>query len=239
MSNNPGSEVEKISNSSASAGEEMHYDELRRSYRDRHTFGGPLTSEQYGVAKLGLILISLISALIIASLIDNKVTSINEETRNLINNLFNLIYAGIVPLSIGMTGAIARIFLSGASFDNQVRTTVGSGLMATFSWMGIKSGLLLSIIAPHLEKQVGLESSGTIDEDNFYMMALIAVFVGMYSPNLFSAFNDRVSQMTNLKAEKHLTQSRSPDSKARGSRSAATHNRSTSRRPRKQPPSDD
>lgn len=71
--------------------------------------------------------------------------------------------------------------------------------MAIFSWVGIKSGVLLAIVAPHLEKQ-GVSSTITMQtESGFYTMALVAIAVGMFSSNLYIFINQRVEQLSATK----------------------------------------
>ncbi|TOL41088.1 hypothetical protein CGH98_24240 [Vibrio parahaemolyticus] len=68
-----------------------------------------------------------------------------------------------------------------------------------FSWVGIKSGVLLAIVAPHLEKQ-GVASTITMQtESSFYTMALVAIAVGMFSSNLYIFINQRVEQLSATK----------------------------------------
>ena len=85
--------------------------------------------------------------------------------------------------------------MAGVKAGQQGVLIVSSGLMAMFSWVGIKSGILLAVVAPHLEKQ-GVPSNITAQtESSFYTMALVAILVGMFSTNLYIFINQRVEQI--------------------------------------------
>lgn len=80
---------------------------------------------------------------------------------------------------------------------------IGSGLMAVFSWVGIKSGVLMAVVAPHLEKQ-GLVEPTQIptSRSDFYTLMLVAVFVGMFSTNLYLFISQRVDQLSQKASDK-------------------------------------
>ncbi|EJB1765213.1 TPA: hypothetical protein ACVU30_003207 [Vibrio parahaemolyticus] len=136
------------------------------------------------------------SILIFASLRNPGIYEIDEETFVLINQAFNAIVLLVIPFFLGSLGAIARILMAGIKSGQHGVLVVSSGLMAMFSWVGIKSGVLLAIVAPHLEKQ-GVSSTITMQtESSFYTMALVAIAVGMFSSNLYIFINQRVEQLS-------------------------------------------
>lgn len=158
-------------------------------------------SEAYEEKRKILSLFMLFSLLFMiltsVSIANRGIYEINKETLVIINQAFNALVVLLIPFLLGAVGAISRVLMSGISVAKQVSLIISSGFMATFSWIGIKSGVLLAIVAPHLEKQ-GVEPnviSGTTSS-NFYTMALVAIFVGMFSSNLYLFINQRVEQLT-------------------------------------------
>ena len=135
------------------------------------------------------------SILMFASMTNPGIYKIDKETLILINQAFNAIVLLVIPFFLGSLGATARILMAGVKAGQQGVLIVSSGLMAMFSWVGIKSGVLLAIVAPHLEKQ-GITADVTVQtESNFYTMALVAIVVGMFSTNLYIFINQRVEQI--------------------------------------------
>ncbi|WP_172588414.1 hypothetical protein [Shewanella xiamenensis] len=135
------------------------------------------------------------SILIFASISNPGIYTIDKDTLVIINQAFNAIVLLVVPFLLGSLGAIARILMAGVKAGQQGVLIVSSGLMAMFSWVGIKSGILLAVVAPHLEKQ-GVPSNITAQtESSFYTMALVAILVGMFSTNLYIFINQRVEQI--------------------------------------------
>ncbi|OMO23052.1 MULTISPECIES: hypothetical protein [Vibrio] len=159
-----------------------------------------INSEAYEEKRKLLSLFMLFSLLLMiltsVSIANRGIYQISEETLIVINQAFNALVVLLIPFILGSIGAMSRILMSGISVAKQVSLIISSGLMATFSWIGIKSGVLLAIVAPHLEKQ-GVEPSVIGNTpSNFYTMALVAIFVGMFSSNLYLFINQRVEQLT-------------------------------------------
>ncbi|MDX1723732.1 MAG: hypothetical protein R3355_11610 [Pseudomonas sp.] len=147
-------------------------------------------------------LISLVFLLLIMASIRNPgIYEIDQDTLLFINKGYNALILLTIPFLLGMIGAIARLLLSGIKITQELSLTIGSGLMAVFSWVGIKSGVLLAIIAPHIEQQgIGAEELASSSSD-FYTMVLVAVFVGMFSTNLYLFISQRVEQLSNKDQE--------------------------------------
>ncbi|HFQ5032110.1 TPA: hypothetical protein ACGV5Y_004378, partial [Vibrio vulnificus] len=58
--------------------------------------------------------------------------------------------------------------------------------------------ILVSIIAPHLEKQgVKVSEVAANTSAEFYSMALVAIVVGMFSSNVYIFINQKVESLTN------------------------------------------
>lgn len=127
---------------------------------------------------------------------------INSETLKVWNQAINAIVLLIVPFIFGAVAAYARVLISGEETNEYNKIIFSSGLIAAFSWMGIKSKVFLTLVSPYVEK-VSKEASEQVvsfpaqGEDAFYSMALIAILVGMFSSNIFIFVNQKVKQLTN------------------------------------------
>ena len=127
---------------------------------------------------------------------------VSEENLLFINHGYNALILLAIPFLLGILGAVARLLLSGVKVGDEFSLIIGSGLMASFSWVGIKSGVFLAIIAPHVERQ-GISPSSVIGApSDFYTMVLVAVFVGMFSTNLYLYIGQRIDQLSNNSEKK-------------------------------------
>jgi hypothetical protein len=131
-----------------------------------------------------------------ASAANPGIYKIDPETLSIINQAFNAVVLLVIPFLLGSIGAIARILISGVHMGQSGSLVVSSGLMAMFSWVGIKSGVLLAIVAPHIEKQAVPSEIVLHSPNDFYTMALVAILVGMFSTNLYIFIQQRVEQLT-------------------------------------------
>lgn len=148
---------------------------------------------------IATLLMAIFALLAMASIKNPEIYEINQETLSFINKGYNALILLTIPFLLGIIGAIARLLLSGIKFSQELPLAVGSGLMAAFSWVGIKSGVLLAIVAPHIEAQ-GIESKEIISSSgDFYTMVLVAIFVGMFSTNLYLFISQRVEQLSSKK----------------------------------------
>lgn len=153
-------------------------------------------SEQMKLMLLGTLVFFFFMIFLMASIKNPDLYQIDKETLIIINQAFNALVLLTIPFLLGMLGAVSRILIAGLNVVNQSSLILSSGLMATFSWIGIKSGVLLAIVAPHFEKQ-GIPPEGIVSSpSNFYTMALVAVLVGMFSTNLYLFINQKVEQLT-------------------------------------------
>ncbi|UDM61776.1 hypothetical protein KIJ96_00425 [Pseudoalteromonas piscicida] len=138
--------------------------------------------------------------LVITSIMNQGLYRIDEETLSTIKIAYNALILLMIPFLLGALGAFTRVLISGLKVANSTTLIIASGLMAVFSWIGIKSGILVSIIAPHLEKQgVKIEASINVSHTEFYTMALVAILVGMFSSNVYIFINQKVEQLTKEK----------------------------------------
>lgn len=151
---------------------------------------------------LMLIFIFMMSIFAAVSLKNPSIYAIEPETISLMSQAVNAIVILMVPFFLGCIGAFARILMSGISSTQNLSLMVASGFMAVFSWVSIKSGVLVSIVAPHLERQ-GIPGQQIFQvQSGFYTMALVAILVGMFSTNLYIFINQRVEQLTTKKNPK-------------------------------------
>ena len=149
------------------------------------------------------------SILIFASWNNPGIYQIDKETLVIINQAFNAIVLLVVPFLLGSLGAIARILIAGVKAGQRGVLIVSSGVMAMFSWVAIKSGLLLAIVAPHLDQDGIAPAIAAQTESDFYTLALVAIAVGMFASNLFIFINQRVEQIVSQKALEAATKSES------------------------------
>ncbi|PMO40640.1 hypothetical protein BCT10_02805 [Vibrio splendidus] len=127
-----------------------------------------------------------------------SIFEIKEDTKNFISQSVNAGMLLIIPLFLGSMGALARVLISGLNLMKNTMLIFSSGLMAMFSWVGIKSGILVSLIAPHVPaKELNLEKLSSNSETEFYSMALVAIAVGMFSSNVYIFINQKVEAITN------------------------------------------
>ena len=134
--------------------------------------------------------------LLVASIANPGIYKIEPQTFLIINQAFNAMVLLVIPFLLGSVGAVARILISGVQMAQNGTLIVSSGLMAMFSWIGIKSGVLLAIVAPHIERQEAERDVVLRTVNDFYTMALVAILVGMFSTNLFIFIKQRVEQLT-------------------------------------------
>lgn len=193
-----------INSSSGSARTESYsfedkYEIERRESRQR-------TREQIRLL-VGLAIVMFVVAIFVTAVAQNPdVFLLNELNKQFASDAFNALVLLTIPFLLGVLGAVARLLLSGVRIVDQLTLIGGSALMASFSWIGIKSGVLISIVAPHLVGH-GVDAKEALSgSSNFYTMALVAVIVGMFSTNLYLFISERVEKLASDKAAKGNTQ---------------------------------
>ncbi|ALR91725.1 hypothetical protein R7D97_24490 [Vibrio sp. Vb5031] len=138
---------------------------------------------------------SAFSIFMFAAFVNKEAFILDAETAVIINQAINAVVLLVIPFLLGSVGGLTRILMSDVVVDHRGTLVVSSGLMAMFSWIGIKSGVLLAIVAPHLEKQGVVANVEGTTSSGFYTMALVAIAVGMFSTNLYLFINSRVEQL--------------------------------------------
>ncbi|HAS8124475.1 TPA: hypothetical protein I7665_20505, partial [Vibrio vulnificus] len=106
-----------------------------------------------------------------------------------ITEAYNLIVLLLVPMFFGVIGATSRVLLSGLKAREHFKLIFSSGLIATFSWLGIKSKVFLALLSPYIANsqiQASAQASDVIKEtgSEIYSMVLVAVLVGMFASNI-------------------------------------------------------
>ncbi|HAS6291962.1 TPA: hypothetical protein I7233_04630 [Vibrio vulnificus] len=144
---------------------------------------------------LQFIFFTAFSIIIVAAITNYNAFKLDPETLVIINQAMNAVILLMIPFFLGSLGGLTRILMADTSVPNKSTLVVSSGLMAMFSWVGIKSGVLLAIVSPHLEKQGIPTSVESHTTSGFYTMALVAILVGMFSTNLYLFINGRVEQL--------------------------------------------
>ena len=133
-----------------------------------------------------------------ASYTNQGLYKIEPNTLTFINQSFNALVLLMIPFLLGSLGGFTRVLISGLKVYQSTTIIISSGLMAVFSWVSIKSGVLVSIIAPHLNKQgITMDKINSSNETEFYTMALVAIVVGMFSSNVYIYINQKVEHLTN------------------------------------------
>lgn len=170
----------------------------RESSMSNDARGGSLTAFEVVRLILNLIVVCVVVLILVLAVQKNSdVFVLEEQNKKYISEAFNALVLLTIPYLLGIFGAVARLLLSGVRIIGNLPLIGGSALMASFSWIGIKSGVLIAIVAPHIA-HYGVESKEVISgSSNFYTMALVAVIVGMFSTNLYLLVSAKVDKISN------------------------------------------
>lgn len=195
-------------NESVSDQAELEEERRKREEKEEESerrYGIYLYEKQVRARKLMIclcVLCLVFMILVMATLRNPYLFTLDDDTQGFINQAFNSVVLLTIPFLLGGCGAIARLLLSGVRIVDELTLVGGSALMACFSWIGIKSGVLISIIAPHLSKHQISEEQVVSAPTSFYTMSLVAVLVGMFSTNLYLFISQRVDQISKEKISK-------------------------------------
>lgn len=138
------------------------------------------------------------------SLRNPEIYDVDPETLKTVNQAINAIILLTVPFVLGTIGAAARILISDINPQHKTALVVSSGLMAVFSWVSIKSGVLVALLAPHIERANLSKEAVTTGQSDFYTLALVAIAVGMFATNVYLMIAQRVDQLTlRSKGDRH------------------------------------
>lgn len=130
-----------------------------------------------------------------------QVFTLDETTLSEIKEAYNLIVLLIIPFIFGSIGASARVLISGMQIWQSLKLILSSGLIATFSWLSIKSKIFLALITPYFAESAlkgSKEASDALQNNSheMYSLALVAVLVGMFASNIYIFIEQRVEQLS-------------------------------------------
>tara|TARA_R110001583_G_scaffold192568_1_gene359215 strand:- start:614 stop:1285 length:672 start_codon:yes stop_codon:yes gene_type:complete len=173
-----------------------HRDEV--AYNKRQQKYDELTARRKKLYYMVMLFTVSFFILAFASYTNQGLYKIEPNTLTFINQSFNALVLLMIPFLLGSLGGFTRVLISGLKVYQSTTIIISSGLMAVFSWVSIKSGVLVSIIAPHLNKQgITMDKINSSNETEFYTMALVAIVVGMFSSNVYIYINQKVEHLTN------------------------------------------
>lgn len=123
---------------------------------------------------------------------------LKKEVLVALNETVNALLLLVVPFIFGTIAASARVMISGLQFEQNMRIIVASGLISSFSWLGIKSKVFIALLTPYIARHSDSgEALVTESSSEFYSMALVAVLVGAFASNLYIFVNQKVESLTN------------------------------------------
>ncbi|MHA7229407.1 hypothetical protein ACVT98_09300 [Vibrio campbellii] len=130
-----------------------------------------------------------------------EVFTLHETTLSEIKEAYNLIVLLGIPFIFGSIGASARVLISGMQVGQSLKLILSSGLIATFSWLSIKSKIFLALITPYVAESAlkgSKEASEALQTNSseMYSLALVAVLVGMFASNIYIFIEQRVEQLS-------------------------------------------
>lgn len=150
-------------------------------------------------SKLVLISGALITAVFILTLASAKnpdIYKMDGETASRINMAFNALIQLIVPFLLGLTGSVTRLLVSNYKLSRNISLLVSSGLVGAFSWICIKSGILMALVAPTLEKSdAATASPAALSQTGFYTLALAAIASGLVLTSVCLLINRKVEHL--------------------------------------------
>jgi hypothetical protein len=127
-----------------------------------------------------------------------EIFKLEPETLSVITQFYNALALLLVPFILGVVGAISRVLMAGVTIAKHISVIFSSGLMASFSWLSLKSKVFLALVTPYIShvQTTQVEVAKVPDVSNeFYSMALVAVLVGMFASNIYIAINLRVEKL--------------------------------------------
>ncbi|GFM67549.1 hypothetical protein K5D57_01355 [Pseudomonas cichorii] len=153
-------------------------------------------SENYRLILAFAVFVGAMSIIATAVYVNPGVYKLDEQTVAFLSQAFNAGVLLTIPFLLGAVGAGTRLLLSEVRIVDKLPLVGGSAFMACFSWISIKSGVLVSLVAPHLAPR-GIDMKDALSTPNsFYTMSLVAILVGMFSTNLYLFITQRVEQLS-------------------------------------------
>lgn len=129
-----------------------------------------------------------------------EIFALKKEVAIAINDMLNAFLLLSVPFVFGSIAASTRILIAELSIKKNYRIIFASGLMASFSWLGIKSKVFVALLTPYIAKSYEVnETSLQEGTSEFYSMALVAVLVGAFASNLYLFVSQKVEAISSNK----------------------------------------
>ncbi|KAB7702116.1 hypothetical protein GBN33_02970 [Plesiomonas shigelloides] len=127
-----------------------------------------------------------------------EIFKLKEEVLIVLNETMNALLLLIVPFIFGVIAATTRVMISGLQLRENIKLISASGLMSSFSWLGIKSKVFIALLTPYIAKATDTGDAAIREgSSEFYSMALVAVLVGAFASNLYIFINQKVESLTN------------------------------------------
>lgn len=139
--------------------------------------------------------------LVYTAYLNPEVFTLHDATLSEIKEAYNLIVLLVIPFIFGSIGASARVLISGMKLTQSLKLIFSSGLIATFSWLSIKSKIFLALITPYVAESAlkgSKEASEALQTGSgeIYSLSLVAVLVGMFASNIYIFIEQRVEQLS-------------------------------------------
>lgn len=127
--------------------------------------------------------------------VNPEIFKLNQDSLQILGDAYNAVAVLLIPFLFGAVAAVARILISEVSIDKALPIIIASGLMGMFSWVGVKSGILISLLTPYIHNPSVTANLANGGFGNFYSMALVSILVGMFSSNLYVFVSQKLEKL--------------------------------------------
>lgn len=125
-----------------------------------------------------------------------SIFTLHEDVIFALNMSFNIFAYAIPAFTVAMIGSITRILLSTADdFFNHLRIIIGSGFIGVFTFLGLKSGIILDLLVdtvPNVQILTAAE-----EKKSFYKLMVLCLLTGMFATTIFLTIEERVINLAN------------------------------------------
>ena len=129
-----------------------------------------------------------------------EIFSLSKENTQLMREAFNALVMMVIPFIFGGLASIGRLLISDFELIKNLKVVLASGMMASFSWIGIKSKIFISLLTPYVSKNSDNDFSAVAQiGSEFYSMIVVALFVGTFASNIFIFINNKIELITREK----------------------------------------
>lgn len=121
---------------------------------------------------------------------------LHEDVTFALNMTVNILVYAFPAFFAGLIGSLTRILLSSNdNIFNHFRILIGSGFIAIFTFLGLKSGLVYELIVGSVSDVKVLSD---IDEKKaFYKLIMLCILTGMFATTIFLTIEERVTNLAN------------------------------------------